>query len=85
LTRFAQPLMRVNENVVEVNYRFILTDKASCTSSEFEEKHIMRYFFVPELLLALHIAGLEPTAVTEWMTDHEPGGKAWSVSVVAKS
>jgi SAM-dependent methyltransferase len=85
LTRFAEPVMRVNENAVEVNYRFVLIDNTSSRCSEFYEKHVMRYFFVPELYLALRIARLEPLAVTEWMSKHEPGHGAWSVAVVAKS
>jgi SAM-dependent methyltransferase len=85
LTRFAEPVMRFNENAVEVNYRFVLTDKSTRMCSEFYEKHVMRYFFVPELFLALRIVRLEPLAVTEWMSKHEPGHGAWSVAVVAKS
>lgn len=85
LTRFAEPVMHVNQNTVEVNYRFELKDESSRTSSEFSEKHVMRYFFVPELFLALQTARLDPLAVTEWMSAHEPGCGTWSVAVVAKS
>jgi SAM-dependent methyltransferase len=84
LTRFAQPVMRVNENVVEVNYSFELADAPSHTCSEFHEKHVMRYFFVPELFLALETVGLKPLLVTEWMSQREPGLATWSVAVVAK-
>jgi SAM-dependent methyltransferase len=85
LTRFADPVMRVNENLVEVNYRFLLIDEERSSPAEFYEKHVMRYFFVPELFLALQIADLEPLTVTEWMSKHEPGRGAWSIAVVAKS
>jgi SAM-dependent methyltransferase len=85
LTRFAEPVMRINENTVEVNYRFVRTDKMSCRSSEFDEKHVMRYFFVPELALALQSVRLEPLAVNEWMSKHEPSRATWSIAVVAKS
>jgi SAM-dependent methyltransferase len=85
LTRFAEPVMRINENAVEVNYRFVRTDKMSCRSSEFDEKHVMRYFFVPELALALQSVRLEPLAVNEWMRQHEPSRATWSIAVVAKS
>jgi len=85
LTRFATPLMRVNENAVEVNYRFKLTNRTSRECSEFEEKHAMRYFFVPELFLALQLADLKPLTVTEWMTEREPGRETWSIAVVARS
>jgi hypothetical protein len=85
LTRFAEPVMLVNENAVEVNYRFELADESSYKDSEFYEKHIMRYFFIPELLLALQIAGLELLAVTEWMSQRDPGRGTWSVTVIAKA
>jgi hypothetical protein len=45
----------------------------------------MRYFFVPELFLALQLEQLEPLAVTEWLSQREPGRDTWSVAVVAKS
>jgi hypothetical protein len=50
ITRFAQPVMRVKDDLVEINYRFGGTDRESGSCSEFYEKHVMRYFFVPELL-----------------------------------
>ena len=84
LTRLAEPVMRVNQNAVEVNLRFELMD-ASRKYSEFYEKHVMRYFFVPELFLALQTARLEPVVVTEWMSQRDPGRGTWSVAVIAKS
>lgn len=85
LTRFAEPVMRINENTVEVNYRFELTDESAPNGSEFHEKHVMRYFFVPELFLALQTVQLQPLAVTEWMRGHEPLPGTWSVAVAAKA
>lgn len=85
LTRLADPVMRVNENAIEVNYRFELKDKLSGKCSEFHEKHVMRYFFVPELFLALRFEQLKPLAVTEWLSQREPGRGTWSVAVIAKS
>jgi SAM-dependent methyltransferase len=79
LTRFANPVMRGNENAVEVNYRFELKDES------FSEKHVMRYFFVPELFLALQSVQLEPLAVTGWMSQREPDLATWSIAVVAKT
>jgi SAM-dependent methyltransferase len=81
LTRFAEPVMHVNENTVEVNYRFELADGPS----EFLEKHVMRYFFIPELFLALQAVQLKPLTVTEWMSQREPGRGTWNVAVVAKA
>jgi len=85
LTRGAEPVMRVNDNVVDVNFRFELMEESSRKCSEFSEKHVMRYFFVPEVFLALQTVRLQPLTVTEWMSQHEPGSGTWSVAVVAKA
>ena len=53
--------------------------------SEFRETHTMRYFFAPELALALQMTGFKIVALMEWMTDREPDRGTWSVSVVARS
>jgi SAM-dependent methyltransferase len=84
LTRIAEPVMRVNNNVVEVNYRFVLENGASHFAEAFRETHRMRYFFVPELLLALQIAGLEPVTFSEWMSADAPGRRTWSLSAIAR-
>jgi len=70
--------MQTNENTVEVNFHFELIDKSSESRSEFHEQYTMRYFFVPGLLLALQTARLELLAVTEWMSDREPGQRTWN-------
>jgi SAM-dependent methyltransferase len=84
LTRLAKPVLLVNDNAVEVHYHFELSDESSCKSSEFFENHSMRYFFVPELSLALRMVRLEPLAVTEWVSQREPDRGTWSIAVVAK-
>jgi SAM-dependent methyltransferase len=85
ITRFAEPIMRVNENAVEVNYRFEVMDESARKCSEFSEKHVMRYFFVPELFLALQTVHLRPLGVTEWISQGEPGRRTWGIAVVARS
>jgi SAM-dependent methyltransferase len=84
LTRIAEPVMRVNDNVVEVNYRFVVENGASHFAEAFRETHRMRYFFVPELLLALQIAGLEPVTFSEWMSAEAPSRGTWSLSAIAR-
>lgn len=76
--------MCINEDTAALNCYFALTDRKSHTNSEFEERHITRYFFIPELFLALWIADLEPLAVVEWMTGREPGRQTWNIAVVAR-
>jgi len=85
LLRIAEPAMHINANLVDVRYRFLVERGPSEQPSEFHETHTMRYFFAPELALALQMTGFELVALTEWMTDREPDRRTWSISVVAQS
>jgi len=85
LTRVAEPMMRVNDNTVELNLRFELLDKSSQRCSKFGEVHRMRYFFAPELSLALQMTGFDFVILAEWMTGRVPDRTTWSISVVAQS
>jgi len=85
LLRLAEPAMHVNANLVDVSYRFVFEEAGWETPSEFQETHAMRYFFAPELALALQIMGFKMAALTEWMNEREPDHHSWNVSVVALS
>ena len=50
VTRIAEPVMHVNENVVDVNYTVLIEVKASMKVEQVNETHGMRYLFLPELL-----------------------------------
>jgi SAM-dependent methyltransferase len=49
VTRIAEPVMQVNEDVVEVNYTVLIETKATGRVEQLRETHRMRYFFLPEL------------------------------------
>jgi SAM-dependent methyltransferase len=84
-TRLAEPVMRPNENVVEVNYRVTIRDKASGNEEEVRETHLMRYLFLPEMKDLLEGAGFEFVRAEEWMTGRQPGFDTWSVCVIARA
>lgn len=50
VTRVAEPVLHVNENVVDVNYTVFIEVKASKAVEQVRETHRMRYLFLPELL-----------------------------------
>lgn len=50
VTRVAEPMLHVNENVVDVNYTVFIEVKASKAVEQVRETHRMRYLFLPELL-----------------------------------
>ena len=85
LRRTAEPVMHTNANLVDVMYRFVREGGPLEQPSEFCERHTMRYFFGPELALALRVTGFELVTLTEWMTDREPDRTTWSVAVVART
>jgi SAM-dependent methyltransferase len=84
LLRIAEPIMRINEDLVDIRYGFVVSGTQE-NWTEFEEIHTMRYFFAPELSLALQMAGFNLIALAKWMTRQEPDTRTWSVSVVAQN
>ncbi len=80
--RFVTPILCENENVVEVNYDFVTTDKPGTTVQELHETHRMRYLFLPEIRALASVAGFENIAVMEWMTAKEPSKQSWNVCAV---
>jgi SAM-dependent methyltransferase len=70
IIRLAEPVMRYEQNVVEVNYEIIIGNES------IKEQHSMRYFFLPELEIFAINAGLKLIAAYKWLTK-EPLGTAW--------
>lgn len=84
IIRLTEPVMHANENVVEVKFHFFILDKQNKIMEEFEETHLMRYLFKPELEVMLNKAGFILLKTTEFLTDKEPGYNTWSVCFLAK-
>jgi SAM-dependent methyltransferase len=49
ITRITEPVMRYNENIVDVNFEVIIEDKKTCNIERITETHSMRYLFLPEI------------------------------------
>jgi SAM-dependent methyltransferase len=79
VTRIAEPVMYVNENLVDVNYHVFIRDKISNVVEEIQEIHRMRYLFKPELELFLAQSGLKVIDCREWMSDRAIGSETWGV------
>ena len=84
VTRIAEPKMRENENIVEVHYDTFAEDKQKHTLIEFQETHIMRYFFLGELQYYLQQAGFSLLDSFEFMTNCPLGGGTWGSCFVTK-
>lgn len=83
VTRIAQPVMHPNENVVDVNYRVFLRDKASGSVREIHESHRMRYLFHPEVDLMLTMSGFEFPTSEEWLTSAPLSMTSWNALFTA--
>lgn len=83
VTRIAEPVLKVNENLVDVNFELIIHNKQYNQFSTVKEVHPMRYFFKPEIELLLVSEGLQLLYFNEWMTGHSPSESTWGVCCVA--
>jgi SAM-dependent methyltransferase len=84
ILRVAEPEMRPNENVVDVNYTLWIKKRPADTLEIVKETHRMRYLFRPEIDLLVGEVGLQVLEAREWMTGKEPGLDTWGVYFVAK-
>jgi len=84
LIRIAEPVIRYQENLVDVNYQMLIIDKQTGQLEEILETHTMRYLFLPEIYDLLDEAGFRLCDSQEWLTGNEPGLDSWGVCFVAQ-
>ncbi|HMS64412.1 MAG TPA: class I SAM-dependent methyltransferase [Ignavibacteria bacterium] len=81
--RFADPVLRINDNIVDVNYTVNIFDKAKMIQNEIQETHSMRYLFIPEIKILLDEMNMGVIHFEEWMTSEIPDENSWSALVIA--
>lgn len=79
VTRIAEPVMHYNENVVDVNYEVLITDKNTGARELLHETHRMRYLFMPEIKEIFNDNGIKLVLAEEWLTGKKPGCDTWGV------
>ena len=84
VTRFVEPVLHANRNVVEVNYEIVVEEKSSSKVVSIKETHSMRYLFKPEVELLFKQLGMEILSSEEWLTSKTPGQNTFGVCFVAK-
>ena len=85
VTRIAEPVMRVNENVVEVNYSVFIEIAETGRIEQVQETHRMRYLWLPELAL-LRAGSFEERATHAWMEESAPSAQSWAgVQILARA
>ena len=81
--RIAEPVMHMNENVVDVNYTVFVEEKETGKIEYFSEKHRVRYLFLPEVEKILRVCGFQLVESCAWMTDCMLSNEHWAGFVVA--
>jgi SAM-dependent methyltransferase len=77
VTRIAEPVLQVNDDVVDVSYTVFIETKATGTLNQVFETHKMRYLFLPELT-RFHGTAFSERATFEWMTKASLSASSWA-------
>lgn len=75
IVRQTRPVMRFDDNVVDVNYTFRLGKSGS--AQEFCETHRMRYLFLPEIEMLAQATGFAVEQAGAWMSQAPLDDATW--------
>ena len=78
VTRIAEPVMHVNDNVVDVNYTVFIETQETGTMDQVQETHNMRFLFLPELENYLIDACFTHSSSSEWLSNQELSVNSWA-------
>jgi len=84
VTRIAEPVMKENSNIVQVNYEVFVRSVASGDVENFSESHNMRYLSLPEIDLFAKNNGFERILSEEFLTGYAPSSSTWGVCVALR-
>jgi len=84
ITRIAEPILKINDNIVDVHYELIIENKHNQQIDTIKEIHPMRYFFLPEIEMFLSKSDIQLVYAREWMTEEIPSEKTWGVCCVGE-
>jgi len=82
--RIAEPEIHSINNIVDVNYTILAKDKNTDVWIEFQEKHPMRHFSIPEVNLLGDFTGFETLRAEEFLTGTQPSESTWGVCFILK-
>ena len=77
IIRFSEPLMHSSINCVDINFQLIITEKNQLSTFEIAEKHVMRYWFKPEIEYFLKQFGFKVLKAEQWMTEKNLSFDTW--------
>ena len=77
ITRITEPVMNINNNIVDVNFEVILESKKTHFTEKINETHKMRYLFIPEIEYFSKKTGLTIIATYNWLDFSSLSEKTW--------
>lgn len=85
IKRTAIPKINFNDNIVDIHYQIEIKNRINNLKKAFTERHVMRYFFLPELYLMLEMTGFKALNCLEWMSLEKGASEdSWSGVIIAK-
>lgn len=78
VVRIAEPVMHVNENQVDVNYTVFIDVQSTGEMKQVQEKHKMRYLFLPELRIFAKSSDWARCESFAWMKFQELHQEDWA-------
>lgn len=84
VTRFVEPVIHFNENIVDVNYEIYIQEKQTSKVVAINETHSVRYFFNPELKVLFEKLNLRILLAEELITKRHPGKETFGVCFVTQ-
>jgi SAM-dependent methyltransferase len=84
VTRKATPVMRFNENIVDVIFDVEVLNKKDESLHTLTETHSMRHFSIPEMQMFAQCCGFHLEIAEEFLTGNLPSVDTWGVCFVFK-
>jgi SAM-dependent methyltransferase len=78
VVRVAEPSLLSDRNSVQVDYQIFVRQKQEIFFREIRERHLMRYFFLPELVQLTNRHNLKIVRAEEWMSANSLSDRTWS-------
>ena len=69
---------------IDVSYEILIFGKQDSSYSILKEVHPMRFYFLPEVELALKAAGYSGLEAREWMSDRPASARSWGVVMACR-
>ena len=82
LLRVSEPTIFTQKNQVDVKFKIFDNDSSISSFENFEEKHSMRHFSIPEIELLANFTGFKLIKSEEFLTSNSPSTESWGVCFV---